>query len=87
MQCHRDPIECHVSIIDPLGSYARKTNRPTNGHEGSSVRYASNINPSTGSGPQHVLTAAHCVIQLPRGFALSVVRVGEFDLSKVLFLT
>jgi len=33
-------------------------------------------------GRQHVLTAAHCVIQLPRGFGLSVVRVGEYDLSK-----
>lgn len=33
-------------------------------------------------GSRHVLTAAHCVIQLPRGFELSVVRVGEHDLSK-----
>jgi len=33
-------------------------------------------------GRSHVLTAAHCVIQLPRGFDLNVVRVGEHDLSQ-----
>lgn len=33
-------------------------------------------------GSKYVLTAAHCVIQLPRGFELSVVRLGEFDLSQ-----
>jgi hypothetical protein len=33
-------------------------------------------------GSQYVLTAAHCVTELPRGFSLSVVRVGEHDLSR-----
>ncbi|XP_023332008.1 melanization protease 1 isoform X2 [Eurytemora carolleeae] len=32
-------------------------------------------------GKRHVITAAHCVTQLPKGFDLSVVRVGEYDLS------
>jgi len=32
-------------------------------------------------GSRHVLTAAHCVTDLPRGFALQVVRVGEHDLA------
>ena len=30
---------------------------------------------------RYVLTAAHCVTQLPRGYALSTVRVGEHDLE------
>ena len=33
-------------------------------------------------GPRHVVTAAHCVTQLPRGFSLTTVRVGEHDLDK-----
>ena len=32
-------------------------------------------------GPRHVVTAAHCVTDLPSGFALAVVRVGEHDLA------
>ena len=32
-------------------------------------------------GPRHVVTAAHCVTQLPRGFDLTTVRVGEHDLD------
>lgn len=32
-------------------------------------------------GRRWVLTAAHCVTQLPRGFSLASVRVGEHDLS------
>jgi len=32
-------------------------------------------------GPRHVLTAAHCVVELPRGFRLTVVRAGEWDLD------
>jgi len=32
-------------------------------------------------GSRHVVTAAHCVTDLPRGFALQVVRVGEHDLA------
>uniref|UniRef100_A0A0K2VJJ2 CLIP domain-containing serine protease n=1 Tax=Lepeophtheirus salmonis TaxID=72036 RepID=A0A0K2VJJ2_LEPSM len=33
-------------------------------------------------GAQYVLTAAHCVSRLPRGFSPSTIRIGEFDLSK-----
>lgn len=33
-------------------------------------------------GNRHVLTAAHCVTDLPRSFKLSVIRVGEHDLDK-----
>ena len=33
------------------------------------------------SGKRWVLTAAHCVTQLPRGFNLASVRVGEHDLA------
>jgi len=33
-------------------------------------------------GKQHVLTAAHCVTELPRNFKLKVIRVGEHDLDK-----
>lgn len=33
-------------------------------------------------GKRYVLTAAHCVTQLPSGFGLALVRVGEYDLSK-----
>ena len=33
-------------------------------------------------GPRHVVTAAHCVTQLPGGFSLTTVRVGEHDLDK-----
>jgi len=33
-------------------------------------------------GRQHVLTAAHCVTELPRNFKLEVIRVGEHDLDK-----
>jgi len=33
-------------------------------------------------GPRHVITAAHCVTDLPRGFQLTKVRVGEHDLEK-----
>jgi len=33
-------------------------------------------------GPSHVITAAHCVTDLPRGFQLTKVRVGEHDLDK-----
>ena len=32
-------------------------------------------------GPRHVVTAAHCVTDLPSGFALEVIRVGEHDLA------
>ena len=32
-------------------------------------------------GRRWVLTAAHCVTQLPRGFSLASVRVGEHDLA------
>merc|ERR1712213_139198 len=32
-------------------------------------------------GPRHVVTAAHCVTDLPSGFALAAVRVGEHDLA------
>jgi len=32
-------------------------------------------------GPKHVITAAHCVTDLPRGFQLTKVRVGEHDLD------
>merc|ERR550517_1531009 len=32
-------------------------------------------------GPRHVITAAHCVTDLPRGFQLTKVRVGEHDLD------
>jgi len=32
-------------------------------------------------GNRHVLTAAHCVTELPRSFKLSVIRVGEHDLD------
>ena len=32
-------------------------------------------------GPRHVVTAAHCVTDLPTGFELVVVRVGEHDLA------
>ena len=32
-------------------------------------------------GSRYVLTAAHCVTELPAGFQLSVVRVGEHDLD------
>ena len=32
-------------------------------------------------GRRWVLTAAHCVTQLPRGFSLASVRVGEHDLD------
>merc|ERR1711874_824366 len=35
-----------------------------------------------GVGSRFVLTAAHRVTELPSGFELSVVRVGEHDLSK-----
>lgn len=34
-------------------------------------------------GARHVVTAAHCVTQLPSGFALAVVRVGEHDLASL----
>jgi len=33
-------------------------------------------------GKRHVVTAAHCVTELPRNFKLSVIRVGEHDLDK-----
>lgn len=33
-------------------------------------------------GPRHIVTAAHCVTQLPRGFVLTTIRVGEHDLDK-----
>eukprot|EP00096_Caligus_rogercresseyi_P002664 TRINITY_DN14896_c0_g1_i1.p1 TRINITY_DN14896_c0_g1~~TRINITY_DN14896_c0_g1_i1.p1 ORF type:complete len:522 (-),score=84.71 TRINITY_DN14896_c0_g1_i1:463-2028(-) len=33
-------------------------------------------------GPQYVLTAAHCVTRLPKGFRPATIRLGEFDLSK-----
>lgn len=33
-------------------------------------------------GKRYVITAAHCVIQLPRGFSLGTVRLGEYDLDK-----
>eukprot|EP00090_Calanus_glacialis_P037752 TRINITY_DN6531_c0_g1_i2.p1 TRINITY_DN6531_c0_g1~~TRINITY_DN6531_c0_g1_i2.p1 ORF type:complete len:493 (-),score=122.35 TRINITY_DN6531_c0_g1_i2:89-1567(-) len=33
-------------------------------------------------GNRHVLTAAHCVTELPRNFKLKVIRVGEHDLDK-----
>jgi len=33
-------------------------------------------------GPRHVITAAHCVTDLPRGFQPSKIRVGEHDLDK-----
>ena len=33
-------------------------------------------------GSRYVLTAAHCVTQLPRSFSLSSIRVGEHDLKK-----
>jgi len=32
-------------------------------------------------GNRHVLTAAHCVTELPRSFKLAVIRVGEHDLD------
>jgi secreted trypsin-like serine protease len=32
-------------------------------------------------GPRHVVTAAHCVTDLPAGFDLAVIRVGEHDLA------
>ena len=32
-------------------------------------------------GPRHVVTAAHCVTDLPSGFELQVIRVGEHDLA------
>ena len=32
-------------------------------------------------GPRHIVTAAHCVTQLPRGFELTTIRVGEHDLD------
>jgi len=32
-------------------------------------------------GNRHVLTAAHCVTELPRSFKLSLIRVGEHDLD------
>jgi len=32
-------------------------------------------------GPRYVLTAAHCVTQLPRSFKLATIRVGEHDLK------
>jgi len=33
-------------------------------------------------GMRHVLTAAHCVTELPRSFKLAVIRVGEHDLDQ-----
>lgn len=33
-------------------------------------------------GNRHVLTAAHCVTELPRNFKLKMIRVGEHDLDK-----
>lgn len=33
-------------------------------------------------GSRYVLTAAHCVTELPRNFKLEVIRVGEHDLDK-----
>jgi len=33
-------------------------------------------------GARHVVTAAHCVTDLPRGFQLTKVRVGEHDLDR-----
>ena len=33
-------------------------------------------------GPRHIVTAAHCVTDLPRGFILTTIRVGEHDLNK-----
>merc|ERR550517_2045524 len=33
-------------------------------------------------GPQHVVTAAHCVTGLPKGFVLTTIRVGEHDLDQ-----
>jgi len=33
-------------------------------------------------GPRIILTAAHCVVGLPTSYKFSVVRVGEYDLSK-----
>jgi len=32
-------------------------------------------------GNRHILTAAHCVTDLPRGFVLTTIRVGEHDLA------
>ena len=32
-------------------------------------------------GPQHIVTAAHCVTGLPKGFVLTTIRVGEHDLD------
>jgi len=33
-------------------------------------------------GNRHVITAAHCVTELPRSFKLTVIRVGEWDLDQ-----
>jgi len=33
-------------------------------------------------GPQYIVTAAHCVTGLPKGFVLTTIRVGEHDLDQ-----